>query len=62
MDFFPLKITRKRGITHAPALFVQRLYFHLLDPKIDFLTLKMTLNNKINFRNGRSFSVIFVRH
>ena len=42
------------------ALFVQKCYFHTLDPKIDLLTLEMTLNNPINFRNGRSFSVIFV--
>ena len=63
--FFHSKSHEKEVLHMLLALFVQKWYFHSLDhvdPKIDLLTLKMTLNNPINFRNGRSFSVIFVRH
>ena len=60
--FFHSKSHEKKVLHMLPALFVQKWYFHPLDPKIDILTLKMTLNNPINFRNGRSFSVIFVQH
>ena len=59
--FFHSKSHEKEVLHMLPALFVQKWYFHSLHPKIDLLTLKMTLNNPINFRNGRSFSVIFVQ-
>ena len=55
------KSHEKEVLHMLPALFVQQWYFHSLDPKMGLLTLKMTLNNPINFRNGRSFSVIFVQ-
>ena len=54
--------SHEKEVLHIlPALFVQKWYFHSLDPKMDLLTLKMTLNNPIIFRNWRSFSVIFVQ-
>ena len=60
--FFHSKSHEKEVLHMLPALFVQKWYVHSLDPKIDLLTLKMTLNNPINFRNGSSFSVILVQN
>ena len=46
------KIPRKRGITHVPSFICLKGYFCLFDLEIDFLTLKMTLNDENNARNG----------
>ena len=51
--YFSVKIPRnKRDITHVPFFIFLKLYFALLDLKIDPLTSSMTFNHQNSTRKG----------